>query len=534
MKKYLFLLLALPLAMFADIQWTLPAVDIFNVAGQAGQLPMVTIDPNGNALAVWVNDTAGTFSIQSSYRPVGVSSAWSAPVTLSSSSTPVFPQPPYLSMDQSGYAIATWLASNGTNFVVQTAMRQPGVNGSWTPLVQASASGQNSGQAVAAWDNSGNAYIVWSISGGVLQATSVNKSQFPFLSPSTAVNVSATGTVTSAAAIASNSKGEILVAWIDATSASVQSSTLSPGGSWSSPLSVSPTGQLPASPVVTIAPSGDLFAMWSVPQGSQKSNIWSGQKAANALSWSNYQLSSQGSPNPNQFANYQIVVDKNETATAIWIQEINLNDTAVVSTKAFSDTSWPAFTIVSPGAVVDVSYPQLGIDCNGDLVAIWATTDSPGQVQAVTYPAGGSGWSTTPLTLSTVPGTHLIETSLAINCNGQVVGGWTTPITGGTAIVQSVTGFFQLQSVSGLQGSQKANDFALVTEYFTKLTWLSSPSVGVAGYNIYLNDSFLTSVGPGTLSYEVHDQVKGLPQKYTVTAFNSLGEESTPVSISVN
>lgn len=85
---------------------------------------------------------------------------------------------------------------------------------------------------------------------------------------------------------------------------------------------------------------------------------------------------------------------------------------------------------------------------------------------------------------------------------------------------------------SNVQGVQKKNDFGLEYEFYNRLTWTSSPS-NVAGYFIYRDGEKIATLSATTLFYEDHNRKKDVSYTYGITAFNSVGSESTQVNIVV-
>lgn len=86
---------------------------------------------------------------------------------------------------------------------------------------------------------------------------------------------------------------------------------------------------------------------------------------------------------------------------------------------------------------------------------------------------------------------------------------------------------------SNLQGQQKKNDFGLMYELFNQLNWTPSPSSDVAGYSIYRNGVKIATLGPSTYTYQDNNRKKGTSYTYAVTAFDSQGIESIPVTITI-
>lgn len=84
---------------------------------------------------------------------------------------------------------------------------------------------------------------------------------------------------------------------------------------------------------------------------------------------------------------------------------------------------------------------------------------------------------------------------------------------------------------SNLQGKQKKNDFGFQYELYNQLAWSPSPSPEVAGYFIYRDGIKIATVNAFTFTYQDHNRKKGVSYMYAITAFDSSGIESSPVTI---
>jgi hypothetical protein len=135
--------------------WQVP-VDL-SVAGQSAYSPDVALDPQGNAVAVWNRSNGTNNIVQGAVRPAG-SGVWQAPVDLSVAGQSAFS--PQVAFDPQGNAVAVWERSNGTNFIVQGAVGPAG-SGVWQAPVDLSAVGQNAESPQVAFDRQGNAVAVW-------------------------------------------------------------------------------------------------------------------------------------------------------------------------------------------------------------------------------------------------------------------------------------------------------------------------------------------------------------------------------------
>jgi hypothetical protein len=141
----------------------LSAVNISN-AGQDGFEPQVAVDQSGNAIAVWTRSDGTNFRIESSSRtPTG---PWSSPQTISDANQSA--SSPQLSLDPSGNAVAVWTRNDGTNLRIQASYRPAGAASTFQmPATTVSASGADASAPAVSMDNSGDALVAWQRTDGI-------------------------------------------------------------------------------------------------------------------------------------------------------------------------------------------------------------------------------------------------------------------------------------------------------------------------------------------------------------------------------
>jgi hypothetical protein len=127
-----------------------------SVAGQDAYDQQVAVDSQGNAVAVWDRYNATNTIVQGAVRPAG--GIWQAPVDLSVAGQNA--DSPQVAFDSQGNAVAVWRRFNGTNYIVQGAVR-PAASGVWQAPVDLSAAGQDANVPHVAVDSQGNAIAVW-------------------------------------------------------------------------------------------------------------------------------------------------------------------------------------------------------------------------------------------------------------------------------------------------------------------------------------------------------------------------------------
>lgn len=118
---------------------------------------VIDVDPNGNALAVWIEDQNS--EVVSSYRPVGQS--WGAAVTVSDD---IFNSFHSVKMDPSGNGVAAWI--NNDQNIVQAASF---VSGTWQSPVVISDQIGNQTAFITVADDGDATTIYQDLNGGVIK-----------------------------------------------------------------------------------------------------------------------------------------------------------------------------------------------------------------------------------------------------------------------------------------------------------------------------------------------------------------------------
>jgi hypothetical protein len=178
----------------------------------------------------------------------------------------------------------------------------------------------------------------------------------------------------------------------------------------------------------------------------------------------------------------------------------------------------------------------------GSLVHIEIDSSSTASTVTVTGPASLAGILEIELDPDAQPGTYILFTSSGITGTFDSVT-FTGPTPqyslsylpiGNPTFVQlafSNDPPIILNPPSNLHGKQKKNDFGLQYELYNQLTWTPSSSPQVTGYFIYRDGNKIATVDASTYTYQDHNRKKGVSCIYAVTAFDSAGSESLPVTI---
>jgi hypothetical protein len=134
--------------------WSAPQT--LSTIGKTAILPQISIDPLGNAIAVWVGGNGLHNLIEAKYyiKSIGI---WSEPKILSA--TDKNSSYPQISMDRLGNAVAIWDLNNGSNTIIQASYYTKGDD--WLAPQNLSAIGGNAGSPQISIGISGNAIAIW-------------------------------------------------------------------------------------------------------------------------------------------------------------------------------------------------------------------------------------------------------------------------------------------------------------------------------------------------------------------------------------
>jgi hypothetical protein len=193
-------------------------------------------------------------------------------------------------------------------------------------------------------------------------------------------------------------------------------------GGWSTPVTLStpvPPSFYTTSPVVAINSSGAQAAVWINEDTSLLVQVAT-QDAGGSWSQARTLTSSNddaGSP--------AVAIGPGGNAVAMWDSFRSGQGVLIKASARPAHGSWGPIVTLSPVSNSNSSTsPKIGMDSNGNAVAIWLLdTGTSTSIQTAYLPVGGS-W-TTPVAIST-PGVTARRPTLAVNALGDAIAGWET------------------------------------------------------------------------------------------------------------
>lgn len=214
-----------------------------------------------------------------------------------------------------------------------------------------------------------------------------------------------------------DSEGDAVAVWEVSSGADemIQSASRPAGGSWSPPVDISAIGGDAEDPEVAIDPQGDAVATWTSVEGSEKVI-----EAASRPAGGNWSAAVGISPGGALATRAQVALDAHGDAVAIW-QYYAGSEEVIQSATRLAGSTWSAPVDVSVTGS-GVSFPTIGLDADGDAVAVWIYYDGTNEIlESASRPAGGS-WS--PSLGISAPGEDPEDLSLEVDPQGDAVAVW--------------------------------------------------------------------------------------------------------------
>lgn len=555
-------------AVFASISlqagWSEPPVNLINVPGDFSYEPQISIDPQGNAVAVWETipqyyPSYGENSyVMASYYLLS-RNKWSTPIIISSNYINTdTAKNPQVGVDANGNAQAIWVQSNANNNLISVyASTYTFVTHSWstpTAIDNADINTQNYSNCQISIAPNGLGAAVWSESDVVspflyiVRGSTFNGTFW--VSP---VTVSQTTDDNSAfdPVVGVSSTGVPKAIWSEDVPGTSGVGRFINGaqGTANNVWTIFPS---PVSgPIVNIDDSNDNPSLAVDPSGNAKA-IWEYFKRSTSINsavansfydgaWQSVVTLQTAQSTPGYFAEFlDIGVDAGGNAVGIWLWRRLGDLTYEMATTSLAGTN----TWTTPIELAEF-YPTnydfhignaVGVNADGDAAVVWTQYSNVSnfvETNARNYFFGTSTWSDTALLSNPAFYTTLTPAVAGTTGLGNPIALWGADNTLNMATIQASSFIAQPLPPTNFSGSNLKNHFATQTDYINKLTWTPSTDPSVLGYLIYNGDELVAEVS-STGPYEVliHNRNKKQVYTYTLYAFNSNGN-SDPVTVTV-
>ena len=404
-------------------------------AAAGGEVGAVDQDAAGNAIAVWVQATAGEPQVVASSRPAG--GPWGAPVALSIAGAPaVHPQ---VVLEGDGRATAVWFRATGPGtYGLQSSIRS--LSGAWTTPTDLPGATTASAEAGLVLRPDATAVVVWPrlVSGLWAMSASTRTTSRTWGAP---VDLSTGSSVMPGRPrLDIDGAGTTTAVWSghDGGHWTVLTASVGFAGEWSTPVTISPTDQDAVDPELAVAGNGYAVVVWARWNGVDRWVAQAGTRATRLGGWLGpVDLSAPGlsvaevdvatndyggrfvatwTATPGSGAS---VVQATMREAGPWRPALTLSDgatasnhpTAVLSNAGSATVTWLASTgsghvvlgallpayATAFGPVVDLSSsdrdagpPRLAVARSGDVLVLWGEVGpSTFQPQYATYDVAG-------------------------------------------------------------------------------------------------------------------------------------------------
>ncbi|HEX8714184.1 MAG TPA: PKD domain-containing protein [Solirubrobacteraceae bacterium] len=350
----------------ASGSWQAP-VAISSAKAEAS-LPQVALDSHGDAVAVWLSLHGGEYAIEASTRS-GLGGPWQSPVTLQTLGALIpMEARPDLAVDSRGDAVAVWRRLEGAETIVEAASMQAG--GSWQPPETISKKAEDLHPAEVAIDDAGDATAVWEEKGG-----------------------------------------EVL---IDAARKPA-------GGKRQSAVALSAPGANANEPRLAVDARGDAVAVWERFEGEEL--IEAASRPATSAAWGKAVALTKPELGKGEPAAQQVAIDAQGEAVAVWSRTNATHDFVEAAVGRTSSSAWqPPASLSGPGANIE-EQPQVAADGQGDAVVVWERFDGTNEVVEAAAGLAASGSWKAPVALS-ASGEEAREQQAAIDAQGNAAALW--------------------------------------------------------------------------------------------------------------
>ena len=267
--------------------------------------------------------------------------------------------------------------------IVQAAVRPAG--GTFSAPADVSAPAGLRPMPRVAIDAAGNATVAWTQSdaAGMTVQAATRPGDGTFSAP---VNLSTTGPTSYASQrIATNAAGETVAVWSGSDDANtiVEAATRPTGGVFSAPLDLSATGRDADSAQAAIDAAGNAVVVWTRFDGTSRVVQFAHRPAGGAFS-----AALGVSPAGAEARTPQVHVNAAGDAVVAWQRSDGTNTIIQATIRRAGATFAPATNLSLTGR--DAVEPQVGIDADGDAIAVWQRSNGTNTiVQAAGYDGAG-------------------------------------------------------------------------------------------------------------------------------------------------
>ena len=251
-----------------------------------------------------------------------------------------------------------------------------------------------------------------------------------------------------------------------------------PAGSWQAPVEISAPAELTSGRQVAVDARANAVAVWvaSSPVGNSANLV---VHAAQRPAGGRWRAPVRLSATAGMAYAAQIAVDGRGNAVAVWLRSSGSSGRSFVeSATRPAGGSWQAPTQVSQVGSGE-SEPHVGIDGQGNAVAVWQRTDAGGTVvQSAFRSASGGRWGA-PVDIGRLSAAskNLAVPRVAVNARGDAAAVWTNVTVGNMGVVEGAIrpagGAWQTAAALSQNGGQSfTSEVAISPQGDATAVWL--------------------------------------------------------------
>lgn len=544
--------------------WSSPSIISSVTGNNTDASPQIAVTPSGYSIAVWEELNGTDSTVKSSTRPL-FGGIWSSPLTISAI-TANSSQIPQVSIDPNGNAVAVWVRNNGSKDVTQAATLLFNAL-SWTNLTDLSDITKNTFSPQIELDSSGNGVAVWTdVTDHIIQSRTYSGGNW------LATTHTISDPLSDGPLLSVNPSGVAAAVWnTNIGSSFVTEASRFVGGVWSAAVDISTPGSILGSFAVSGASvavdlSGNALAVW--PQSDPGNNVIFIESSYLPIGSSVWSTPIVASPTSAIALDPRVDFDSDGNATAVWDFSDTSFSASVIQAAMlpFGTNSWINLTDLSMAGESSI-FPQIAVDPSGYAVVDWPNF-TLGVVQVTTFVptptvtnVNPNFGPTTGGNSVTITGTNFIDVitvdfgatsalSFIVNSPTSIIAivppgslgtvdvtvttlAGTSPITVNDQYTYQNPAPTPPLPPSNFVGVIKKNKFLNKTECVLKAKWSASPSSNVIFYRIYKNGKIVDTVlatDPLVFKTCLHDcSAKG----YEIAAVSSGNLESSHVKLRI-
>lgn len=394
--------------------WTAPVN--MSISTKDAIAPQVAVGDNGNCTGVWSWFDGTQFVVQSSQSKVGKN--WTTPTTLSAPDGHAFFAK--IALDSDDNPIAVWSKTTGNSTVIQSSQVTQRGWSTPTTLSTLGGLGHNATKPQIATSESGYEVVIWQANDGInniVQAVT-RKNNNTWSSPENITNSSTESIGDTDPQVAIDSKGNLIAVWLHTPTQSIQASTKQQKGHWSHPVNISSSATSTTPPQIAMDDLGNAVVVWTCSDGINR--IVQSTSTTSNGGWStpvNLSYSGQDAYNP------QLVVDSGGNATAVWERFDGANTIVQASTRINTKKNqvWSAPVDLSVEGE-DASAPQIYTNAQRMVAVVWKRSDGSNFIIQASAKGSGASWSS-PVSISAA-GQDATSPQIAIDKQGNIIALW--------------------------------------------------------------------------------------------------------------